>query len=106
MKASHSDGPPLPTMVEAVLDDVRLQQLLHDWRHHAGLRAVRRKGAAADHATENDPAELEAAVDALRTRSCRAIQVEYVFEGAEWTDTLFVAAHGYRLVRCRHDPPR
>ncbi|MCX7699246.1 MAG: hypothetical protein N2039_00045 [Gemmataceae bacterium] len=106
MKRSHTGAPPWPTMVEASLDEAKLQQLLNDWQHHATLLAVRQKGAATTHAAENNPAELAAAVHALRTRSCRAIQVEYLFEGVSWTDTLFAVALGYRLIRCRHDPPR
>ncbi len=104
MNPSTTPGLAFPPLVEASLDEAMLRQLIEDWVHHADLCAVRQKGAKTVFAEESKSAVLERAVELLRTRSCRALQVEYLYEGARWTDTVFALPQGYRLVRCRHDP--
>lgn len=98
---SFADGPAVPDMVEALLNEQDLQALMHDLASLTVIQSIISKGGARQHA----PAEtmsLEAACDALRSRTVMAIQIRYQFESQDWTDTLMQTPQGIKLVRCLH----
>lgn len=96
-----ADGPPVPLMVEGVIDPPTLTRLFADLAAAAVLD-VREKGGPGEYAAGGGVA-LDAARDRLLAGSARAVQVRYHFDGCEWTDTVLAAPVGFRVVRCRHD---
>ena len=92
----------LPDLQEAVLDDAVLSQLVADLETHATVLDVFLKGGATER-TDARAVPLRDAVDALRARSVRAVQVRYRYDGDEWRDTLMGGPAGIRLVRMKVD---
>lgn len=96
------DGPSLPEMVEANLDDASIGELLADLQAHTTVLGVNGKSQLQQYAEEGSLLTLDAAVTQLRAGQLLAIQVRYLFEKHDWTDTIFKVGASYRLVRCRH----
>ena len=97
------DGPPVPLMVEGLIDAAMLHQLFVDLAGNATIISVREKGTPTSYA----PAEelsASAAMERLLAGTTRAVQIRYQFDGHEWTDTIMLIGTGFRVVRCRHDP--
>ena len=96
------DGPPVPLMVEGLIDAPTLRQLFSDLASSAVVLDVREKGNPRGYAS---PTELtpELARDRLLSGFTRAVQVRYRYDGHEWTDTVLGMPTGYRVVRCRHE---
>lgn len=97
-----ADGPPVPLMVEGLIDAATLRQLFTDLLTAATVTDVREKGDPRGYVL---PTELtpELAQDRLLSGLTRAVQVRYRYDGHEWTDTILGMPTGYRVVRCRHD---
>ena len=96
-----ADGPPVPLMVEGLIDSPTLARLFADIETVAAILSVREKGGPAEFAEtgETPPA---AALDRLLAGTARAVQVRYHFDGYEWSDTVVAVPNGYRVIRCRH----
>lgn len=97
---TFADGPPVPLMVEGLLDRQTLARLFADLEIAAAVLGVREKGGPAEFAGGELP--LATALDRLLAGTARAVQVRYHHDGHEWTDTVLAAAEGFRVVRCRH----
>ena len=90
------DGPPIPMLVDGLLEPKQVEQLFADLTAHAvGLEVRDRTGKiwSADQAR-----------DRLLNRKLPSLQLRYHFDGYDWTDTLMHTPHGLRAVRCRHEP--
>jgi hypothetical protein len=97
-----SDGPPVPLMVEGVIDPMTLAQLFADLAAFATVLSVRDKGDPRCCSGE-DPLSPDAALERLLTGSARAVQVRYRFDGYEWADTILAVPTGFRVVRARYE---
>ncbi|TNE89026.1 MAG: hypothetical protein EP330_12565 [Deltaproteobacteria bacterium] len=89
---------PLPDLQDAMLDRATLHQLVADLEQHARVLEVRTKGGQARRA-DAAPMDLRDALHALETGAVFGVQVRYLYEGAEWRDTLMRLPEGVRLVR-------
>lgn len=99
---TFSDGPPVPLMVEGLLDAAALRQLFADLTTEAVMLGVREKGGPADFAAV-DELPPAVALERLLSGAARAVQVRYQYDGHLWTDTILTTSAGFRVVRCRHD---
>lgn len=97
-----SEGPPVPLLVEGVLDQTMLVQLVHDIQTATTIMNVREKQAPVGYAAD-EASPLTDAVDRLLAGTTRAIQVRYAYEASEWTDTICRGPNGFKLIRCRHE---
>jgi hypothetical protein len=95
------DGPPVPLMVEGLIDPPTLTRLFADLASAATVLGVREKGGPAEYAT-NDEMPPATALERLLAGAARAVQVRYRYDGHEWTDTVLATPAGFRVVRCRH----
>jgi hypothetical protein len=100
---TFTDGPPVPLLVEGHIDAATLQQLFADLASSATVTGVREKGGPTEYSPGADPTP-NAALARLLSGAARTVQVRYRFAGDEWTDTIFRAPGGFRVVRCRHAP--
>lgn len=98
---TFADGPPVPLMVEGVLDPAGLRQLFADLATAATVTGVQEKGGPAEYAS-GDVMPPAVALNRLLSGAARAVQVRYQFDGHEWTDTVMALPAGFRVVRCRH----
>ncbi len=93
----------LPQLHETILDDATVDQLFSDVAELTQLIEVIPKTTGRGYVGEHS-IPLDQAREMLRNRDCRAIQLRYVHEGAQWWDTLMPSPKGTRIVRIRHDP--
>jgi hypothetical protein len=100
---TFADGPPVPLMVEGLIDADTLRRLFQDLSVAAKIISLREKGGPVDYASDNEYTPADA-LQRLLSGASRAIQVRYQFGDAEWTDTVLTTGVGYRVVRCRHEP--
>lgn len=100
---TFTEGPPVPLMVEGLIDAATLRQLFADLAAHASVSDVREKGGPTAY-TLADQQPSEVALERLLSGAARAVQVRYRFADYEWTDTVLGLPTGFRVVRCRHDP--
>lgn len=98
---TFADGPPVPLMVEGLIDPPTLTRLFADLDATATGVSVREKGGPGEYAGagETPPA---VALERLLAGTARATQVRYHYDGHEWTDTVLAVPGGFRVVRCRH----
>lgn len=101
-RPTFADGPPVPLLVEGVLDAATLRQLFADLAAAASQLTVREKGDARTYSGVAD-VTLAAAFDRLDRGETRAVQIRYHFDGHEWTDTVISLPTGFRVIRCQHD---
>ena len=99
---TFADGPPVPLMVEGLIDTATLTRLFADIQTAGTVLGVREKGGPAAYAG-GDGMPPAVALERLLSGAARAIQLRYQFDGHEWTDTVLATASSYRVVRCRHD---
>jgi hypothetical protein len=97
-----AEGPPVPLMVEGVIDADTLRRLFAELSAAATIFGVRVKGDPTAYALADEPPP-EVALEHLMTGAARAVQVRYRFCNYEWTDTILALPVGFRVVRCRHD---
>lgn len=95
------DGPPIPEMREALLSSAEVLALAADLQSHARIQGTLCKAGPRQQTPPGD-APLETAIHRLLERSVTAVQVQYAYDGHEWTDTLLNTPAGVRLVRCQH----
>jgi hypothetical protein len=99
---TFADGPPVPLLVEGLIDPPTLTRLFADITSAGTVLGVREKGGPAEYASgEGMPAAV--ALERLLSSVARAVQVRYHFDDREWTDTVMAHAAGFRVVRCRHE---
>ena len=101
---TFADGPPVPLLVEGLIDAAALRQLFADLAEAATVLGVREKGAPATYSGA-EAVPTETAMARLLSGAARAVQVRYSFGGHEWVDTIVALAGGFRVVRCRYDAP-
>lgn len=99
---TFEDGPPVPLMVEGLIDPPTLTQLFADIQTAGTVLGVREKGGPAEYAA-GDGMPHAVALERLLAGTARAVQLRYQFDGHEWTDTILATAAGFRVVRCRHE---
>ncbi len=93
----------LPELLETILDEATVDQLFADIAELTRVIEVIPKTTGRGYVGEQS-IPLDEARQMLRGRDCRAIQLRYVHEGAQWWDTLMPMPNGTRIVRIRHDP--
>lgn len=93
----------LPQLHEHVLDDTTVDQLFVDIAELTRVIEVIPKTNDRGYVSDQS-IPLDQARQMLRSRDCRAIQIRYVHEGAQWWDTLMPQPEGTRIVRIKHDP--
>jgi hypothetical protein len=98
---TFTDGPPVPLMVEGLIDPPTLTRLFADIQTAGTVLGVREKGGPAEYAG-SDGMPPSVALERLLAGTARAVQLRYHFDGHEWTDTVLATASGFRVVRCRH----
>lgn len=100
-EVANSDGPPLPELCEGLLDDSQVERLFADLAAFTHVVVISEKGGEQEYGQAKN-LDLETACRRLLLRQCRALQIRYLFDAAEWTDTLLSTPAGIRAVRCRH----
>ncbi len=100
---TFAEGPPVPLMVEGLIDATTLRQLFLDLATSGTVLGVREKSGPKSH-TLGEELNLDDALARLLQRDARAVQVRYRFADHEWTDTILSHPGGFRVVRCRHEP--
>jgi hypothetical protein len=101
-QVQFAEGPPVPMMIEGIIDRATLLQFSSDIRSAARLISVREK-CGPDALAGPDGQSLESAIERLLTGVARAIQVRYHYDGHDWSDTIVAMPAGFRVVRCRHE---
>ena len=102
MQPTFTEGPPVPLMVDGVIDAATLRQLFTDLAAAATVHDLREKSGPKAY-TGIDELTPDAALGRLLSGVARATQVRYRFDGHEWTDTIVSVPGGFRVVRCRHE---
>ncbi len=92
----------LPELQDALLDEATVDQLFQDIAGHTQVLEIIPKHQQRGY-VEDQSISMEQARQLLRDRACRAVQLRYVYDGAQWWDTLMPQPDGTRLVRIRHD---
>lgn len=98
-----SEMPELPELHESVLDEATVDQLFTDIKELTQIVEVIPKTVSKGNVQEGS-ISLDEGRRMLRDGSCRALQIRYVHDGAQWWDTLMTQPDGTRVVRIRHDP--
>jgi hypothetical protein len=99
---TFSDGPPVPIMVEGVMQEAMLRQYFTDLQTCATIMEILEKNllATTSVSTAND---LNTLLHKLLNGETRRAQIRYLYDGVHWTDTLLASRRGFKVVRCRHD---
>lgn len=92
----------LPELHQAELDDATIEQLLADLSALTEVIEVRIKGDVRTYAEDQEPS-LGEGFELLRTGRVRGLQVCYVYDNAQWQDTLIRTPTSTRVVRVRHE---
>jgi len=91
----------LPDLNQALLDTQTLNQLFEDIRQCTKfLEAIPKRGPG--HADDSG-VSLDEARTLLTNKQVRGIQLRYLYDNAEWWDTLIDMGNGVKLVRMRYD---
>lgn len=93
--------PPLPPLYESILDEPTLARLFEDLSTRATMLEIVARGPGQRRAA-GAPLTLAEAQSAFASGELRALQLRYVFEGAQWWDTLTRAEAGVKLLRIQH----
>lgn len=88
----------LPPLWQATFDDRTLDQLFADLESAAEVLSIQAKADPRKYAAA-EPLTPAAARDQLKAGDVRALQIQYRYDGREWTDTVLRLPGGYRLVR-------
>lgn len=95
----------LPTVYQTILDPETFDALIADLRACARALVVSVKYAERVQVDEREQWTLEGARAALQAGQVRAMQVRYAHQDGLWTDTIFPASEGFRVVRMRTPAP-
>jgi hypothetical protein len=91
-------------MVEGVMHEPMLRQYFDDLQTCATIMEILEKNVLSTNSV-NIASDLSSLLSKLLTGETRRAQIRYVYDGANWTDTLLSSPHGFKVVRCRHDDP-
>lgn len=97
---TDDDAPPMLALNEGIVDSQQLIELVHDLENLAELISILEKGSPTSHGSSQTIA-LRESVQRLTDKAIAAVQIRYVYDSAEWCDTLFPHAQGYRIVRTK-----
>ncbi len=89
---------PLPALQQQILDEETIDVLAQDLSALATILEVRGKGGSRAHAN-TEALTLADAVASLRVGKLRGVQVHYLYNHREWSDTLTASPAGIRLTR-------
>ena len=92
----------LPDLHQSFLDPQTLANLFRDIRVCTTVVEVIPKYAAKRMVSETS-ISLDEGQRLLNSGEARAVQIRYVYEGAQWWDTLINTPSGVQVVRIRHD---
>jgi hypothetical protein len=105
--SQHSQ--PLPALEQIDLDPAALFKLFVDVGKTTQLLEIVYKSAPEVHAPDpepaTDPSALKKAQRLLLSGKVMGVQLRYLYEGAEWWDTLLRTPTGIRLVRMEQPKP-
>lgn len=96
--------PPMPPMNDAVLDDAALASLFRDIGQLTQVDEIIIKQRPG-HVNDAQQVTLQEALELLRFRQVKGVQIRYRHDGAHWWDTLMPIGESVRLVRVRHHFP-
>jgi hypothetical protein len=92
----------IPELRQSLLDPATLRALFNDIRQCATvLEVVPRQ--ARHRLVEAESVTLDEGERLLLVGRVRALQIRYLYDDAEWWDTLIAEPGGVRIVRIRHD---
>jgi hypothetical protein len=89
---------PLPELFQSRIDEATLKELFTDLQAVATITSVRLKRSAEVHA-DPGPVTLNSALAAFHSRTASGIQISYVYQGANWIDTLVLQDEAILLTR-------
>ncbi len=89
---------PLPALQQHVLNEETLNSLVQDLSALATILEVRAKGESRRHANAGAFTFADA-VGSLLDGKLRGVQVHYLYDQREWSDTLIASPTGIRLTR-------
>lgn len=95
-----SEGPPVPLLVEGMIDAQLLEQLFADLQVHAQVFSIQEKNDPRRYSTADRPS-LDTVQERLLSGQARAVQLRYRYDGSEWADTLLAVSSGFRVIRCK-----
>ena len=95
------DGPPIPEMREMVFDEEQVASFMDDLKNLTQIESIQTKGGKSLHADESQ-INLDDAFTALKKGEIRGIQIRYRHNGFDWTDSVFIVANDYKIIRCQH----
>ena len=93
----------LPELNEAELDDHTLTALFYDIETCTQVLEVIVRHVAAGYVGPQR-VSLKHARRLVQERAVRGVQIRYVYDEAEWWDTLMVLPTGVRIIRIEHEP--
>ncbi len=96
---------PLPELHQAELDATTVEQLFTDIAQCAQVVEVRHKYGSRRRVGAPSHATLEEACKLLLQHQVRGVQIQYLYDGGVWCDTLLRSDGGFRLTRIRQDLP-
>lgn len=101
---SHSkDTPPhLPELQQSILDDQTLQQVFTDIDACTKVLQVIPKQTTTGY-IEPRNIPLDHGYNLITQRKLRALQIRYLYDNAEWWDTVISLPQGFKIVRIKHD---
>ena len=102
-ESNENTTAPLPELHSGVLNQSQVWQLFSDIEHCTRLLEILPKHSAVAHVAERAGITMAQAMEMVAARSVRALQFRYLYEGAEWWDTLMIQGDQFRVVRIRHD---
>jgi len=94
-------GIELPQLSDTVIDEQTVDALFVDITACTQLLEVIVKRAAGY--VGDDRVSLDEARQLISDGAVRGVQIRYVYDGAQWWDTLMLTPAGIRIVRIRHD---
>lgn len=99
---SPDDRKALPELTQAVLDPELLERYFDDLTRCVEVLGILPKQAAREYAGSTEGWGLAEAREAVRTGRIRGVQIRYLYQDAEWWDTLLCPQPGsVRIVRMR-----
>ncbi len=100
--AAEADQRRMPELRQSVLDPATLAALFNDLEHCAKVLEVVPKQSR-HRFVEAAAVSLDEGRRMLLAGEARAVQIRYLYDNAEWWDTLIAEPAGVRIVRIRHD---
>lgn len=104
-QSPNTDGspaaPPMPELREGFLSEDDLTQLGADLTQLTQILSVQTRAHGQTHAAAAQQ-PLQQLLQQLAAGTWQALQIRYLYDGFEWTDTLLSMQGRIRAVRCQH----